>query len=401
MAGHTARDMADKKILQPGLETAAVTAEVDGNTLALIESGEQRLQALLDLIGGARKSLRLLFYMFADDEVGEKVRDALLEAIRRGVSVRLLVDGFGCADADPDFYKPLAEEGGDYCVFHASYGRRYLLRNHQKLAIADEQRVLIGGSNIQNAYLKDEGEKHWRDLWLSIDGPTAGGAVKYFDDVFAWTNGKHAKLRRLRWLIKRHTQHFGALQWKFTSPLGFRNPWPRALAHDLASANCVDIIAAYFSPPRSVLRRLARISPKGRVRVITAAKSDNHATIGAARHTYSRLLRRGVSLFEYQPARLHTKLVIVDDVVYIGSANFDFRSFYINLELMLRIEDRDFASAMRGYFERETQDCEQITAELHRERATAWRRFKWTVSHFLVTSMDYTVSRRLNFKPES
>jgi cardiolipin synthase len=136
------------------------------------------------------------------------------------------------------------------------------------------------------------------------------------------------------------------------------------------------------------------------VRVITASTSDNLATIAAARHTYSRLLKRGVGMYEYQPAMLHTKLVVVDDVVYLGSANFDFRSFYINLEVMLRIDDPGFAAAMRGYFEGELQESEQITLALHRSRATLWRRLKWTISHFLVTSMDYTVSRRLNFGDE-
>ena len=92
--------------------------------------------------------------------------------------------------------------------------------------------------------------------------------------------------------------------------------------------------------------------------------------IAAARHSYSRLLRRHVEIYEYQPAKLHTKLAIVDDVVHIGSSNFDYRSLYINLEIMLRIKDAGFAEAMRGYFERELEDCKWITPELHKRRAT-------------------------------
>jgi cardiolipin synthase len=146
------------------------------------------------------------------------------------------------------------------------------------------------------------------------------------------------------------------------------------------------------------MRRFARIARNGQVRIITAAKSDNNATIGAARHTYSRLLRRRVRMFEYQPAKLHTKLAVVDDFVHIGSSNLDFRSLYINLEIMLRIEDAGFAADMRRYFEHEVKDSEEITLALHRQRATLWRRFKWTVSNWLVTALDYTVTKRLNFK---
>ena len=126
----------------------------------------------------------------------------------------------------------------------------------------------------------------------------------------------------------------------------------------------------------------------------------NNATICAARFTYGRLIRWGVEVYEYQPARLHTKLAICDDIVYIGSANFDFRSLYLNLEVMLRIKDAAFAQTMRHYFEAELADSLQITPELHQQRASLLRRIRWRISHWLVTSMDYTVTRRLNFRAE-
>jgi cardiolipin synthase len=166
----------------------------------------------------------------------------------------------------------------------------------------------------------------------------------------------------------------------------------------MKAARRLDMIFAYFAPPGAMVRRIGRVGRRGRARVINAAKSDNNTTIAAARHSYSRLIRRHVEIYEYQPAKLHTKLAIVDDVVHIGSSNFDYRSFYINLEVMLRIKDAQFANAMRAYFDRELQDCRWITEELHERRATSWRRIKWAVSHFLVNVMDYTVTRRLNFR---
>ena len=107
-----------------------------------------------------------------------------------------------------------------------------------------------------------------------------------------------------------------------------------------------------------MIRRIGRLGVRGRARIITAAKSDNYATIAAARHSYSRLLRRHVDMYEYEPAKLHTKLAIVDDIVHIGSSNFDYRSLYINMEIMLRIKDAGFAAAMRGYFDRELAEFE-------------------------------------------
>jgi cardiolipin synthase A/B len=378
-------------------ELTPIRAEIAGNRLELVAGGRDRLEAILELIRGAQHSVRLLFYIFASDGSGRAVRDALVEAARRGVRVKLLLDGYGCSAADPHFFEPIGESGGDFCLFHPRYGRRYLVRNHQKLAVADDARALIGGANIQDCYLTDEGPAHWRDLWLKIEGPAAETASDYFDSLFRWTTTKGATLRALRKIVADHSEARGALQWKFAGPLGRKNSWPAAMGRELLGAARLDLIAAYFAPPRSLVRRLGRLARRGRVRIITAGVSDNNATIDAARYTYSRLLRRGVEMYEYRPARLHTKLAIVDDVVHIGSANLDFRSLYINLEIMLRIEDAGFAAAMRAYFEHELKHSERITAELHRRRATLWRRFKWMVSHWLVTSMDYTVTRRLNF----
>lgn len=381
-------------------EHRPIHARVAGSGLTLIETGEQRRAALLELIRSAQSSVRLLFYIFNNDSSGAEVRDALAEAAARGVKVELLLDGFGCGNADAAFFQSVADHGGRFCLFHPRYGRRYFVRNHQKLAIADERRAIIGGANVHDDYLGDGGPKHWRDLWLLIEGEAVPAAAAYFDAIYRWTTDPESKLRSLRRLALRHSESRGRLQWKFTAPLSPRNPWPASFARDVHGCSRLDILTAYLSPPRTILRRIGRATGGGVVRIITSGKSDNNATIAAARHNYARLLRRGVQMYEYLAARLHTKLIIVDDVVHIGSANFDFRSFYINLEIMLRVEDAGFAAQMRGYFERELEDSERITAELHRRRATLWRRFQWTVSHWLVTSMDYTVTRRLNFGPE-
>jgi cardiolipin synthase len=190
----------------------------------------------------------------------------------------------------------------------------------------------------------------------------------------------------------------GPLQWKFSGPLSVRNSWWRSIGRDMRRGRRLDMIFAYFAPPSAMLRRIGMVGRRGRARIVTAAKSDNNATIAAARHSYSRLLRRHVEMYEYRPAKLHTKLAIIDDVVHIGSSNFDYRSFYINLEIMLRIHDAGFAQAMRDYVERELKDCRWITPDLHKRRSNPWRRLKWAVSHFLVNVMDYTVTRRLNFR---
>jgi cardiolipin synthase len=374
-----------------------IRAEIAGNRLEVIETGEGRLRAILDLIEGAQQSIKILMYMFNPDAAGERVRDALVEAARRGLEVKLLIDGFGSA-AGPSFFTALDESGGEICVFNPAYGRRYLLRNHQKLAIADDRVAILGGANIDDTYLTDRGPAHWRDLWLRIEGTEARPASRYFDSLFRWSMRKGAKMRTIRRLVGEYSEWRGPLQWKFTGPLSMRNSWWRSIGRDIKRGRTLDMIFAYFAPPGAMLRRIGRLGARGHARIITAAKSDNNATIAAARHSYSRLLRRHVDMYEYDAAKLHTKLAIVDDVVHIGSSNFDYRSLYINLEVMLRIHDAGFASAMRTYFARELEDCRWVSPALHKRRANPWRRLKWAISYFLVNVMDYTVTRRLNFR---
>ncbi len=396
----TASKMAQKSNWPRIADGDPIRARVAGTDLTVIEHGPDRLRLILDLIEGAQHSLRLLFYMFKDDHSGTAVRDALIAAVGRGVKVKLLLDGFGSGASPAEFFQPIADGGGQFCRFHARYGRRYLLRNHQKLVIADDCRALIGGANIEDSYLLGEGPPYWRDLWLALDGAAVPASAEYFDALYRWTTRKGATLRSLKRLVYRHSQFRGPVQWKFSGPLSLRNPWPASIVREICDGRHLDLIAAYFSPPRAMLRRLGWLGEHGGVRIITAAKSDNNATIAAARDTYSRLLRHDVAMYEYQPTKLHTKLAIVADIVYIGSANFDFRSLYINCEVMLRIQDAAFAARMRDYFERERADSLAITPELHRSRATPLRRLKWRVSHWLVTSMDYTMARRFNFGSE-
>ncbi len=372
------------------------THVVDGNRLTLLTEGPERLDALLALIDGASRSVRLLYYMYRDDRAGNFVFDAIGRALDRGVSVSLLIDGFGAYTPD-QYFTPLVAKGLTYCRFHPTLGRRYLIRCHQKLALADEEKVLVGGFNIEDDYFATPDQpKAWRDLGLLVDGPAAARLAPYYDELMGWALVKGARIRALNRIIHRYSENHGPLQWTFGGPTRGMSPWARATSRDLLSTRDVQMIAAYFAPTWAMLRRIGRVGNRGRARIITAAKSDNHATIAAARYTYKNLLRRGVEIFEYQPIKLHTKLVVLDDIVHLGSSNFDIRSLYLNLEMMLRVDDPEFAQLLRNYFEQELGQSLPITAELNRKRSSWWTRLVQAISFFLVTSADYTITRRLN-----
>ncbi len=373
---------------------------IGDDRLTLLDTGPGRLAALLELIGSATRSLRLLYYIYADDSSGRRINEALIAAAGRGVTVSLIVDGFGC-DLPDGFFDGLRAAGASVCRFEPRWGRRFLLRNHQKLALADAEtargRIIVGGFNIADDYFGGERDEAWRDLGLLVEGPAAARLQGYFDALDDWVRHRRPLLRRLNRDLKRWSETDGRTRWLIGGPTRRLSPWARAVRADMRAAKRIDMVAGYFTPSPTMLRHLDRAGRRGReVRIVTAARSDNTATVAAARFTYAGLLRKGVRIFEYQPAKLHTKLYAIDDAVHLGSANFDMRSLFINLELMLRIEDAAFAGHIRAYVDGEIARSEAITVESHRARTGMITRVRQFLAYLMVAVVDPGLSRGLN-----
>jgi cardiolipin synthase A/B len=369
---------------------------IAGNQLQFLAEGVERLDALVAVIDAARADLRLFYYSYLDDKVGQRVHTALLAAAERGVRIRLIIDAFGSGTSGGSpFFDVLRQAGIDLCVFHARFGRRYFLRNHQKFAVADTETVVLGGFNIAEDYFRT-GPDGWRDIGLRLDGPMAAQLAAYFDVLHRWTASPRATIGGLRRALRRFDRPTGPIRWLFGGPARRQSSLARTLRVNLNRAKRLSIVAAYFTPNPRMLRRLDAIGQRGEARIVTASKSDNTTTIGAARWTYAGLLRKGVDVFEYQPMQLHTKLFVIDDMVYLGSANFDMRSLFLNMEIMLWVHDEAFADHANNYIDGEIAKSRQFSIT----DVTGWRRFpaklRWALSYFLVAVLDYTVARRLN-----
>lgn len=395
---HALANLADAPHMPDMSSPASYT--VDGNRLTLLTEGPGRMEALLELIGSAKRTLRVLYYIYVADEAGTAVRDGLIAAAQRGVEVHLTVDGMGSEPAQAaSFFDPLRDAGVDVCRFVPRWGRRYLLRNHQKLALADEERVIIGGFNVEDSYFGTAAEAAWRDLGLIVEGPAAARLAGYFDALSRWAKRPKASMRKLGKTLCEWSEPEGTTRWLLGGPMRRLSPWARMVKRDMERSRVIDIIAAYFAPNPAMLRRLDKAGKRGQVRLILPSKLDHGAAVWAARFTYAGLLRKRVQIYEYQPTKLHTKLYVIDDVVHIGSANFDIRSMFLNLELMLRIEDKAFAEYVRSYVEGEIANSEQITSAVYKARTGLWTRIKQAGAYFVMAVLDYNVSRGLNFGP--
>lgn len=371
--------------------------EVAGHQLHIVHDPDDRLQALLRLIESATATITLSIYMFYNDTSGTEVRDALVTAAQRGVKVDMLIDSFGSANVPVAFFQPIAYSGGAYHYFSSRWRLSYLIRNHHKILIVDGKHALIGGYNITDQYFGRRGSQSWEDLGLILSGPEVARIANYVGELIQLSADGGVRLLDLRRLIREWRPGNGPLQWHVGGPTNRISPWALAFKRDLQQAKSVDIVAAYFSPTQTILRRLTRaVHDGGQVRLVLAGKTDNGATIGAARILYGYLLKRKVQICEFQPRLLHAKILVIDNASYLGSANLDIRSLFINKEVMLRIDDPAVADYLRSLAAELAQDSVVQTSDTHRNRLSWLNRLRWSLAYLLVNSVDYNIGRRIS-----
>ncbi|MBU7579368.1 MAG: phosphatidylserine/phosphatidylglycerophosphate/cardiolipin synthase family protein [Porphyrobacter sp.] len=371
-----------------------VSITAAGHSFTFYPHGQDRLAALIALIESAKASLRVFYYLFDSDGSGTRVRDALIAAAQRGVQVELIVDAFG-NDAGAPFFEPLIAAGGTFALFGPRWGTRYLVRNHQKFAIADEGAVMTGGANVSDHYFASPADNGWCDLSVQIEGPVVEQFTRWFGLLREWVageaEGRTRRLRALRDIVRAWDGGDGPVRLLVGGPLVRRGHWAWVLRQDLVSATRLDTVSAYFSPPRSFRRLFARIGRRGSARMIMPGKSDIAAAIDMARLLYGKLLRARIRLFEFGPCKLHMKLLVVDDVSYVGSANLDKRSFRINVELMVRIADPEVAAALRKVIDHLEAASEPITPAWYARHSTLLARMRWRIAYWLNLA-DYRIS---------
>lgn len=374
------------------------SVEAQGHRLAFQPGGPERMATLLAMIEGARERLKLAFYIFATDESAVRVRDALTAAARRGVDVRVMLDGFGSV-ADERFFAPTVEAGARFCRFMPKLTRRYLIRNHQKIVVADGKVAMLGGFNVENSYFAPPDGDGWSDLGFTVEGPVVERIETWFDQIEAWATDPRGQFRAIRRMVRRWDSGGAPVELLIGGPAMGLSSWARSVSQDLVEGERLDMMMAYFSPPPRLQKRIHAIARHGETRLVFPARSDHRVPRLAARALYRKLLRAGARIWEFTPCRLHTKLIVLDDAVYLGSANFDMRSLYLNLEIVLRIEDVGLARRMSEFVSWHLPPSLEITPAVQEARATWWNRLRWRVSWFLVAVLDYSVSGRLNLGP--
>ena len=350
---------------------------------------------MLSAIQQAKHSVRLEMYIFSPGATGELFREALTGACRRGVRVRVLVDALGSLALPADYWDLFRSAGGQFRRFNPLAFHRLVFRDHRKILVCDDTWAFIGGFNIGNDYIGDGVKKGWRDLGIAIIGRLSKELAKAFDEMYSCADFRHPPFAGLRKSARQKTVQLPEGKLLFSAP-GRNCPFRSALKQDLSQAREVRILCAYFLPSWRIRRELMSVVKRGgRVQIILPSKTDVPLSYLAGQHFYWRLLRAGVEIYEYQPQILHAKVLLIDDIVYAGSANLDSRSFHINYELLLRLPNPVLAAQGREIFARDLFYCRRIDLATFKESAGLWKRLKAQFACYLLSRIDPLIARYL------
>lgn len=344
------------------------------NHFTVFTEGDELYEDMLDGIRNATSSVLLECYIFEPDTVGLKFIETLIEQAHAGIIVRLHLDTFGSLSLGlDDASERMAAAGIELKWFNPwRWGapRRFNRRNHRKLLIVDGNTTWLGGFNIheENSH-QHFGEERWRDTHIRIDGPLARQAEIYFNRL--WEG-------RRRWRpgfdIYADTVLVSNHNWIQ------RHQLRRLLVVKFHKAqNCVWLCTPYFMPDRFLQRRMVRAARRGiDVRLLLPYKSDRPVTQWIARAAYASLTASGIRIFEYQPRVLHSKVMIIDDNwCSVGTANLDYRSFFINYEINLVSNREDLVGRLKQDFRNDLAQSREITPgqQMNREWAQKIYRF--------------------------
>jgi cardiolipin synthase len=372
---------------------------VANNDVTLLESGTAFFPALLAAIDAAQTDILFETYIFAEDDSGVAVREALQRAAQRGVKVRVITDWFGTGHGIATrLGVAFAAAGVHYRVFNPWF-RRGVARTHRKITVIDHEVAFVGGININDDLLCDYAPHkplpapRW-DFAVAVRGPLVEHI--YREAQAQWARvGRLNLIRRLGLFRELRKPHRGPgdnkpMQAGFVVRDNLRNRRTIQRAYLLAlgrARKSVLMANPYFAPGRKFREALSRAAERGVEVSLLIGVGEFRLQDAVARSFYPKLLAAGVKVVEYRKTQLHAKVAVVDDDwATVGSSNCDGLSLFLNQEANVVVRDARFAATVREHIERGIADGVQVRREDF--EALSWhRRARYGMAYFLYKLM--------------
>jgi cardiolipin synthase len=346
-----------------------------GNAAELLVDGDAAYDAIGRAIDAAEHHVHAEYYLVRRDATAAWFRDRLAATARRGVDVKLLLDGYGSLWVTRRWLRPLLEAGGKVAYFLPA--RLLLLqpmnlRNHRKIVVVDGDLAFTGGINVGDEYRGRAAP--WRDTHLSLEGPAARQLAHVFAEDWSFATKEHVDAPD----DEPGRPRGDAVVSVVKSGPDIDGPAREAIhrlffaAITLARSR-VYVTTPYFVPDRAIVVALQTAALRGvDVRVLLPSRSNHAFVFQAARSFYEELLEAGVALYEYGPGMIHAKTMVVDGAVsLVGSANMDLRSFRLNFEVHTVLRDPATAARLEACFEADLAVSRRIDLASFRRRPVA------------------------------
>ena len=377
-------ELHSKNILESGLfpkeyqklaqfiERSARSSVMANNAVTLLLNGEEKFPALLQELKKATLHIHIEYYIYESDHTGDAIADVLIEKAKEGVSIRFLYDDFGSHSLGRKFINRLKEAGVETAPFYKvtwyAFANRINYRNHRKIVIIDGKTAFVGGINISDRYRNDgkvKQELYWRDTHLMVEGRS----VFYLQYLFLcdWNFCHQQKIDFEKTYFPTYPGDEiikGELvQIVASGPDSEMPVILYSLMEAISSAKQKILITTpYFIPGENLIDVIIIAVKSGvDVQLLIPGISDSKIVNAAARSYYTLLLKQGVRIFEYQKGFVHAKTIVIDDnLVMIGSANMDYRSFDLNFEVNAMVFSEKIAGQLHHSFEEDLKDAVEI-----------------------------------------
>ncbi|MEU2778566.1 phospholipase D-like domain-containing protein [Streptomyces sp. NPDC007162] len=370
---------ARKQRLRRRLERLIGVAATEGNDLTPLRNGDEIFPAMLGAIRSARHTIDLMTFVYWRGQIAHDFAAALAERARAGVRVRLLLDGFGAKEIEQRLLDLMGAAGVQVAWFRKPVWLSPFKQNHRchrKALVVDEETAFTGGVGIAEEWCGDaRNPAEWRDTHVRVRGPAVDGIAAAFAQNWAECHDE---------LFDEHdrfTPHAGTGSSvvqvvRGSASIGWQDMQTLIRVMLTSAEERFRLATAYFAPDTYFINLLCETARRGvRVEILLPGPhTDQRACQLAGQHHYTRLLRAGVHIRQYQPTMMHAKIITVDSVAsLIGSTNFNRRSMNHDEEVMLAVLDEEFTAALDRDYEADLRHSAEIDLTRWRRRALLQR----------------------------
>lgn len=347
------------------LNTTNQSALLYGSDISVYTNGIDKLTDLLHELEQATHHIHLQYYIFCDDEMGNRVKELLIRKAHQGVEVRVLYDDVGCWNVKRRFFDEMREAGieayGFLRVAFPLLTSKVNYRNHRKIVVVDGKVGFMGGMNLADRYCKGTSWGPWRDSHFRIRGKGVHGLQSAF--LIDWYVVSKKMLNDRVYYPPAEVYSDTILQVATSGPVGQWRVLLQAAIFMISNAKrYLFIQTPYFLPTEGLNQALQTAALGGvDVRLMLPKRSDTRSAHMATHSFIDGMVKAGVKVYFYKAGFLHAKMVVSDDAIAcIGSANMDFRSFEHNFEVNAFVYQHRFAREMRSVFLHDMQHCEIV-----------------------------------------